>query len=325
VKTKDGTEIPEDLATALRAEAGLESMWGRLRPSCQERHVSAVLEAKRPETRRRRIAAVVRATVDWNRRHPARPATPAVSAASRARLVLDELRSMGSEENRAGMARYGINVGNAFGISVYDLRAMAQRLGTDHALAGALWATGNHEARLLACFVDDPDLVEEPQLEEWARGFDSWDLCDQATTSLFDRSRHAWRKAVEWTERDDEWVKRAGYTLMAGLAAHDEAAGDRAFEELLPLVERGAFDPRNFVKKAVNWALRNIGKRNLALNAAAVSCAERIRAEADRRAGGSRGGAPGDRAARWVAADALRELQSEKVRARLSAAARRSH
>jgi 3-methyladenine DNA glycosylase AlkD len=231
--------------------------------------------------------------------------------------LLAELRAMGSEHDRAGMARYGINVAHAFGVSVYELRKIAKRLGTDHGLALALWDTGNHEARLLACFVDDPAAVTEAQLEEWAAAFDSWDVCDQATTSLFDRTPHAWRKAAEWAGRDEEWVKRAGFSLMAGLASHDREAADAAFRKLLPLIERGAFDERNFVKKAVNWALRNVGKRNLALHAAAVACAERIRAAANRRAGGERGGEPAVRAARWVAADALRELGSEKARARL--------
>ena len=215
------------------------------------------------------------------------------------------------------MARYGINVENAFGVSVYALRQVAKRLGTDHALALALWATGNHEARLLACFVDDPAAVTAEQIEAWASDFDSWDICDQATTSLFDLTKHAWSKAAEWARRDEEWVKRGGFALMAGLAVHDKAADDRAFMRLLPLIERGAFDDRNFVKKAVNWALRNIGKRNRALNAAAIACAEKIRAAANSSAGGERGGDPGTRAARWVATDALRELGSEKTQARL--------
>ncbi len=231
--------------------------------------------------------------------------------------LLGELRSLGSEKDRAGMARFGINVANAFGVSVNELRKVAKRLGTDHSLALALWATGNHEARLLACFVDDPAVVGEEQLEAWVRDFDSWDICDQATTSLFDQTKHAWAKASEWAPHPEEWVRRAGFALMAGLAVHDKAAGDRAFLKLLPLIERGAFDERNFVKKAVNWALRNIGKRNRALNGTAMACAERIRAAANKRAGGERGGDSGVRSARWVATDALRELASDKVQARL--------
>jgi 3-methyladenine DNA glycosylase AlkD len=189
----------------------------------------------------------------------------------------------------------------------------------DHALALGLWATGNHEGRLLACFVDDPAAVTAEQTEAWARDFDSWDLCDQATTSLFDLTPHAWRKAAEWAGREKEWVRRAGFAMMAGLAVHDKTAADRAFLKLLPLIERGASDERNFVKKAVNWALRNIGKRNRVLNAAAVACARRILAAANERAGGEKGGDPGSRAARWVASDAIRELASEKVQARLKA------
>ena len=231
--------------------------------------------------------------------------------------ILAELRGLGSARDRAGMARYGINVENAFGVSIYELRKVAGRLGTDHGLALALWATGNHEARLLACFVDDPAKVTGAQMEAWAEDFDSWDTCDQATTSLFDLTKHAWTKARQWAARDKEWVKRGAFALMAGLAVHDKEAADRAFLKLLPAIERAATDERNFVKKAVNWALRNIGKRNPALNAAAIACAERIRVAASRRAGGERGGDPGARGARWVANDALRELTSEKVQARL--------
>jgi 3-methyladenine DNA glycosylase AlkD len=238
----------------------------------------------------------------------------------RVRSVLAELRALGSEADRAGMARYGINVADAFGVSIYVLRKVAGRLGTDHDLAGALWATGNHEARLLACFIDDPQAVTPEQMDAWAGDFDSWDVCDQAATSLFDLTPHAWTKARAWAARDEEWVKRGGFALMAGLAVHDRAASDPAFVKLLPLIERGARDERNFVKKAVNWALRNLGKRNPALNARAVACAERIRAAANRAAGGDRGGDPDVRAARWVAQDALRELTSEKVQARLKRA-----
>jgi 3-methyladenine DNA glycosylase AlkD len=223
---------------------------------------------------------------------------------TRVKSILAELRAMGSERDRAGMARYGINVDNAFGVSIYELRKVAKRLGTDHALALALWATGNHEARLLACFVDDPAKVTVRQIEAWARDFDSWDLCDQATTNLFDQTRHAWPKAVEWAARDEAWVKRAGFAMMAGLAVHDTSAKDRAFLRLLPVIERGATDDRNFVKKAVNWALRNIGKRNVALNKAAIKTAKELQSL-------------DSKAARWIAADAIRELEGAGVRKRL--------
>jgi 3-methyladenine DNA glycosylase AlkD len=247
-----------------------------------------------------------------------RPGRAGGGADPRIAELLAELRGLGSEEDRAGMARYGINVEDAFGVSVYELRRIAKRLGTDHALALALWETGNHEARLLACFIDDPAQVTARQMERWAADFDSWDVCDQATTSLFDLTGDAWRLAVEWAGREETWVKRGGFALMAGLAVHDREAPDRAFVKLLPVITRGAADERSFVKKAVSWALRNVGKRNAALNAAAIACAERIRDAARRRAGGDRGGDAPTRAARWVALDALRELRSERVAARLA-------
>jgi len=231
--------------------------------------------------------------------------------------VLADIAAQGSEANRAGMARYGINVDDAWGVPVTALRRIARRLGRDHELALGLWQTGNHEARLLAAFVDEPARVEEEQMERWAADLDSWDICDEVTTDLFDQTRFGWTKAVAWAGRPEEFVKRGGFALMAGLAVHDKAAGDEAFLGLLALVEREAFDERHFVKKAVNWALRNIGKRDLALNAAAVACARRIRSAADERAGGPRGGDAGVRAARWIGGDALRELRSPKVLARL--------
>ncbi len=241
------------------------------------------------------------------------------SAGERAAQIISELRAMGSEKDRRGMARYGINVENAFGVSVVELRKIAKRLGSNHELALALWATGNHEARILACFVDVPALVSAKQMEAWARGFDSWDVCDQATTSLFDQTRFGWRMTAAWARRKEEWVKRAAFALMAGLASHDKSAPNHAYLDLLPVIEREAFDSRNFVKKAVNWALRNIGKRNRALRRAAIASAKRIRAAANARACGERGGDAAARSARWVAMDALRELESEKVRARLDA------
>jgi len=228
--------------------------------------------------------------------------------------LVAELRALGDEDARAGMARYGINVERACGVSVKTLRTMAKRIGTDHELALALWATAQHEARLLACFVDDPTAVTAAQAEDWVRGVDSWDLCDQMATSLMDQTVHAWPKARAWARRSEPWAKRAGFALMAGLAVHDKVASDRGFIALLPLIERGAFDERNFVRKAVNWALRNVGKRNAALHTAALDAAQRILAAADARAGGPRGGDASVRSARWVARDAIRELASRKPR-----------
>jgi 3-methyladenine DNA glycosylase AlkD len=203
------------------------------------------------------------------------------------------------------MARYGINPENTLGVSIPSLRAMAKRIGTDHALALDLWASGIHEARVLAGLVDDPALVTAAQLERWAKDFDSWDVCDGVCSNLFDRTPYAWDKAVAWSARSREFVKRAGFVLMAALAVHDKTAPDERFKNFLPLIEREAVDERNFVKKAVNWALRQIGKRNRALNRDAIAAAKRIR-KVD------------SRSARWIAADALRELESDAVRQRLN-------
>lgn len=219
--------------------------------------------------------------------------------------LLAAIRELGSEENRAGMARYGINVADAAGVSIYDLRKLARPHRRDHELAAALWASGLHEARLLAAFVDDPAKVTPNQMDAWAADFDSWDLTDQACTDLFDQTPHAWAKAVEWAGRDEEWVKRGAFALIAGLAWHDKTAGDEAFVPLLALVEREASDPRNFVKKAVNWALRQIGKRDARLNAKCTELAEEL-ASRD------------DKTARWIGKDALRELTSDAVRERLA-------
>ncbi len=232
------------------------------------------------------------------------------------KAVMAELAGMASEEGRAGMARYGIKTADAFGVSVYELRRVAKGHRRDHGLALALWGTGNHEARLLASMVDDPALVTEAQMDAWAADFDSWDVCDQVTSNLFDKTPFAYAKVAEWSAAADEWVKRAAFATAAALAVQDKAAADDAFLPILELVRREAGDGRNFVKKAVNWALRNIGKRNAALHAAAVETAEAILADADASAAADRRD-PAARSARWVARDALRELRSEKVLRRL--------
>lgn len=219
--------------------------------------------------------------------------------------MMSELRGRSDPAARAGMARYGIDADTALGgTSIPQMRAMARRARRDHELAAALWATGVHEARILATMVDDPAKVTEAQMESWVSEFRSWDVCDQCCSNLFGWTSLAWSKAVEWSLREEEFVRRAGYVLMAVLAVHDKKAPDAEFLELLPAIERGADDNRNFVRKAVNWALRQIGKRNLQLNHAAMECATRI-SERD------------SRAARWIAADALRELRSDAVQARL--------
>lgn len=218
--------------------------------------------------------------------------------------ILCRVKSRAKPGSREGMARFGIRVDNAFGVSIYELRKIAKELGTDHELALGLWETGNHEARILAGMIDDPALVTEMQMERWARDFNSWDMCDQVCSNLFDRTKYGYKKAIEWTKRDEEFVKRAGFVLMAALSVHDKHAADSKFEKFLPIIERHATDERNFVKKAVNWALRQIGKRNVHLNKKAIDIAERI-------------GKTESKAARWIAKDALKELRSDKVRKKL--------
>lgn len=213
-----------------------------------------------------------------------------------AEQLIDRLRAAGKPENVAGMARFGINPEGTLGVSIPDIRALA-RGRRDHRLAQELWDSGIHEARILAAMVDDPVLVSDAQMEAWVLDFDSWDVCDQVCMNLFDRTPKAFGKAVQWAERDEEFVKRAGFALMACLAWHKKTAADTEFLALLPVIAREAHDRRNYVKKAVNWALRQIGKRNRALNLAAVATAREIQ-KID------------SPAARWVAADALRELEN---------------
>jgi 3-methyladenine DNA glycosylase AlkD len=223
----------------------------------------------------------------------------------RSRDILDELRSMADPSSLEGMARYGIATDSALGgISVPTIRTLAKRIGHDHSLASELWASGIHEARILAGLVDDPAEVTENQMEAWASEFDSWDVVDGTCCNLFDRTPYAHTKALEWSRRDEEFVKRAAFSLMAGLAVHDKAASNQAFRRFFPPIEREAGDGRNFVRKAVSWALRQIGKRNLTLNRDAIALARRIQRT-------------GPRSARWVASDALRELQSDAVLRRL--------
>lgn len=221
-----------------------------------------------------------------------------------AEALLARLRAMGSKRNREGMSRFGIDATNAYGVSAARIKRLAREAGRDHRLAAALWRTGVREARHLASMIEEPEQVAEAQLERWARDFDSWDIVDGTTRYLILFTPFAWRKAAEWSRRREEFVRRAGFALMAWLAVHDKRAPDAKFLRLLPLVRRGAADERNFVKKAVNWALRQIGKRSLRLNRAAIAEARRIR-----RLDSS--------TARWVAADALRELTSPAVRRRL--------
>lgn len=222
-----------------------------------------------------------------------------------ARDVLDSLRCRARPEQLEGMARFGMAVEQRLGVSVPDMRKLAKETGKDHKLALELWRTGIAEARMVASMVDDPAELTDEQMEEWVKGIDSWDVCDQVSMNLFEKNPLAWKKIMDWSERDEEFVKRAAFSLIACLAWHDKKAGDDRFVGLLPVILREATDERNFVKKAVNWALRNIGKRNVNLNRAAISTAKEMK-RLD------------SRAARWIAADALRELESEAVQDRLS-------
>lgn len=215
---------------------------------------------------------------------------------------LDKLRN---PDNIAGMTRFGINPKNTLGISIPTLRSIAKGIGKDHSLALKLWNTGIHEARLVAALVDDPDSMTEAQMEKWVMDFDSWDVCDQVCSNLFDKTKFAVKKAAQWSEREEEFVKRAGFVLMAALAVHDKDAEDKIFLSYLQDVKREATDKRNFVRKAVNWALRQIGKRNPELNRAAIRIAKEIR-KVD------------SKAARWVATDALRELTGDAVLRKLN-------
>lgn len=201
------------------------------------------------------------------------------------------------------MARFGIVGDGRLGVSIATLRKMARALGHDHALALSLWDSATPDARILASMVADPAQLTTRQMDQWAKDFNAWDVCDQTCLNAFVRSPLAWRKAEVWATRQQEFVRRAAFALLACLATHDKQAPDNAFLAALAWVEAAAGDERNFVKKAVNWALRGIGKRNANLREAAVTCALRIQQQ-------------GSKPARWIAADALRELNSEAVRGR---------
>jgi 3-methyladenine DNA glycosylase AlkD len=218
--------------------------------------------------------------------------------------ILRKLRALSNPKAVEGMARFGINPENTFGVSIPNLRRMAKEIGKDHSLAQQLWFSGIHEARILASMIDDPNQVTGKQMDSWIEDFNSWDVCDQCCMNLFSKISMAWVKAIEWTKREEEFEKRAGFVLMACLAWYDKKSPDEKFLVFLPGIKHGANDDRNYVKKAVNWALRNIGKRNSNLNKKAIETAKEIQ-KMD------------SRSARWVASDAIRELISEAVQKRL--------
>lgn len=218
--------------------------------------------------------------------------------------VLERLKSMARPDQLEGMAKYGMVVERRLGVSIPNLRRMAKELGQDHKLALELWKTGIAEARLVAAMTGDPEKLTEGQMEDWVKGINSWDVCDQVCMNLFEKVPLAWKKIIDWSDREEEFVKRAAFALIACLAWHDKKAKDEKFIKLFPVIIGGATDERNFVKKAVNWALRNIGKRNLDLNKAAINTAREIQ-QID------------SKAARWIASDTIRELESEAVQIRL--------
>ncbi len=218
--------------------------------------------------------------------------------------VLRKLKSLSNPKNVEGMARFGINPKNTLGVPVPYLRKMAKETGKDHSLALQLWESKIHEAKILASMIDDVKSVTEKQMEKWVKDFDSWDVCDQTCTNLFDKTVFAYEKAVEWTKSPKEFTKRAGFSLMACLSCHDKKTNDKEFLKFFPVIKKESVDERNFVKKAVNWALRQTGKRNSKLNKEAIKLAGEIQ-KID------------SKAAKWIAKDALRELQNPQIQKRL--------
>jgi len=202
------------------------------------------------------------------------------------------------------MARYGMAAEQRLGVSIPDLRKIAKELRKDHVLAVELWKTGIPEAKILAAMIDEPEKLTETQMEDWVKEINSWDICDQVCMNLFEKIPLAWKKIFDWSNRDEEFIKRTAFALIACLAWHDKDAEDEKFVKLFPVIRHGATDERNFVKKAVNWALRNIGKRNPNLNKAAIKTTKEIQ-RID------------SKAASWIASDAIRELESKAVQRRL--------
>lgn len=219
--------------------------------------------------------------------------------------VVAALKKRGSKRGREDMARYAIVAQNVLGVSVAEIRALAKRIGRNHSLALALWKTNIYEARMLAAFVAEPARVTPALMDRWARDFDNWAICDTLCFHLFDKTPHVWAKIEQWSSDRREFVKRASFALLASVALHDKKVPDKPFLKSLPLIERAAVDDRNFVKKGVSWALRGIGRRNRALNAAAVKVARRLSQSSES-------------APRWIGKDALKELTSAAVLARVN-------
>lgn len=218
--------------------------------------------------------------------------------------VMEILHSLAKPENLEGMARFGITGNKRLGLSMPELRKLGKTIGTDHKMALKLWDTGIQDAMILAALVDDAALVTEEQAESWVKDLETWDVCDQLCMNLFERIPFAKKKIGEWSGRDEEFVRRAAYAMIACIAWHDKKATDEELMEFFPVIKSGSSDERNYVKKAVSWALRHIGKRNPNLNKEALKLAREIKGI-------------DSRAARWVASDVIRELESEAVQKRL--------
>ena len=219
--------------------------------------------------------------------------------------ILRQLKTKASPANLEGMARFGLTVEKRLGVSVPEMRRIARETGKHHGLAASLWKTGIADARIVASMIAAPDEMSAKDMDAWVIGIDSWDVCDQVCMNLFEKTPFARQKIAEWSNRGEEYVKRAAFALIAGLAWHDRQSADRDFLQFLQVIKHGATDERNFVKKAVNWALRNIGKRSVRLNKAAIKTAGEIQRM-------------DSKAARWIAADAIRELESAEVQRRLT-------
>ena len=220
--------------------------------------------------------------------------------------IIERLKSHANPIAAEGMKRFGVNVETALGVSIPTLRKIAKDHKKDYTLALELWKSGIHEARILASMIDDPALVTEKQMEQWVKDFNSWDVCDQTCGNLFDRTGFAFDKAMEWCKKDKEYIKRAGFVMMAELAVHDKQASNKQFIQFFPYLIEGSTDERNFVKKAVNWAIRQIGKRNEVLRLKCIALSRKIQKTESK-------------AARWIAANAIQELEHEKVAKRVAA------
>ena len=222
--------------------------------------------------------------------------------------ILKEFKALLNPKNIEGMRRFGINSAQMYGINIPVLRKMAKSIGKDTELALELWETGIHEAQILASMVAKPSEISENLMEKWVKDFDSWGICDQVCTNLFRKTGFAYKKIFEWAEREEEYVKRAGFVMMTVYALDNKNLDDETANSFFALIKSKARDERNFVKKAVNWALRQIGKNNLRLNKLAIRCAEELLQEQ-----------PDFRSAKWIAKNALNELKSKAVQERLKA------